>query len=61
MLMLLNNKVARVIELEKISCEYFAEMPFKYIDNYLLAISRVCISKKGSLTFWIDIWIEIFG
>ena len=35
MLMLLNNKVARVIELEKISCEYFAELTFNYIEETL--------------------------
>ena len=35
MLKLLNTKVARVIEFEKISCEYFAEMTFRYIDKQL--------------------------
>ena len=48
MLMLLNNKVARVIELEKISCEYFAEMTFKYIDNYLSNIDVEVISEEVS-------------
>ena len=48
MLMLLNNKVARVIELEKISCEYFAEMTFKYIDNYLSNIDVEVISVEVS-------------
>jgi len=52
MLMLLNNKVARVIELEKISCEYFAEMTFKYIDNHLsnidVEVISVQVSEHGS-------------
>lgn len=48
MLMLLNNKVARVIELEKISCEYFAEMTFKYIDNHLSNIDVEVISVEVS-------------
>ena len=48
MLMLLNNKVARVIELEKISCEYFAEMTFRYIDNHLSNIDVEVISVEVS-------------
>ena len=52
MLMLLNNKVARVIELEKISCEYFAEMTFRYIDNHLsniyVEVISVEVSEHGS-------------
>ena len=52
MLMLLNNKVARVIELEKISCEYFAEMTFRYIDNHLsnidVEVISVQVSEHGS-------------
>ena len=48
MLMLLNNKVARVIELEKISCEYFAEMTFRYIDNHLSNIDVKVISVEVS-------------
>ncbi len=48
MLILLNNKVARVIELEKISCEYFAEMTFRYIDNHLSNIDVEVISVEVS-------------
>ena len=48
MLMLLNNRVARVIELEKISCEYFAEMTFRYIDNHLSNIDVEVISVEVS-------------
>ena len=48
MLKLLNTKVARVIELEKISCEYFAEMTYKYIDEHLSNIDVEVISVEVS-------------
>ena len=48
MLKLLNTKVARVIELEKISCEYFAEMTYEYIDEHLSNIDVEVISVEVS-------------
>lgn len=47
-LMLLNNKVAKTIELEKISCEYFAEMTFNFIDKHLSDIDIEVVSVEVS-------------
>ena len=47
-LMLLNNKVAKTIELEKISCEHFAEMTFNFIDKHLSDIDIEVVSVEVS-------------
>ena len=44
----LNNKAAKIIEMDKISCEYFAEMTYKYIDEHLSNIDVEVISVEVS-------------
>ena len=44
----LNNKAAKIIEMDKISCEYFAEMTYKYIDEHLSNIDVEVISGEVS-------------
>ena len=48
LLMSLNNKTAKVIVLDKISCEYFAEMTFKFIQQSLAKLDVEIVSVEVS-------------
>ena len=48
LLMSLNNKTAKVIVLDKISCEYFAEMTFKFIQQSLAKLDVEVVSVEVS-------------
>tara|TARA_B100000886_G_scaffold50071_1_gene30863 strand:- start:3684 stop:4115 length:432 start_codon:yes stop_codon:yes gene_type:complete len=52
LLMTLNDRAARIIVLEKVSCESFAEMTFKYIEKELatenVKVVSVEVSEHGS-------------
>ena len=48
----LNHKTAKVVELEKISCEYFAEITFKFIESHFsslnVRVNSVIVSEHSS-------------
>ena len=48
----LNNMAAKVNELEKISCEFFAEMTYKFVPEHLMSeninVVSVEVSEHGS-------------
>ena len=48
----LNDRAAKVNELEKISCEFFAEMTFKFVAERLMSeninVVSVEVSEHGS-------------
>ena len=50
--MSLNNRAAKVIVLEKVSCESFAEMTYKFIEKELasknIRVVSVDVSEHGS-------------
>lgn len=48
LLMNLNKKTAKVIVLDKISCEYFAEMTFKFIQQSLAKLDVKVVSVEVS-------------
>lgn len=48
LLMSLNNITAKVIVLDKISCEYFAEMTFKFIEQSLAKLDVEVVSVEVS-------------
>mgnify|MGYP001182673315 FL=1 len=48
LLMSLNNITAKVIVLDKISCEYFAEMTFKFIQQSLAKLDVEVVSVEVS-------------
>lgn len=48
LLMSLNNVTAKVIVLDKISCEYFAEMTFKFIQQSLAKLDVEVVSVEVS-------------
>ena len=52
LLMSLNNRAAKVIVLEKVSCESFAEMTYKFIEKELasknIKVVSVDVSEHGS-------------
>ena len=48
LLMSLNKKTAKVIVLDKISCEYFAEMTFKFIQQSLAKLDVKVVSVEVS-------------
>ena len=52
LLMSLNNRAAKVIVLEKVSCESFAEMTYKFIEKELASkninVVSVDVSEHGS-------------
>ena len=52
LLMSLNNRAAKVIVLEKVSCESFAEMTYKFIEKELasknIKVISVDVSEHGS-------------
>ncbi len=48
LLMNLNKKTAKVIVLDKISCEYFAEMTFKFIQQSLSKLDVKVVSVEVS-------------
>ena len=52
LLMSLNNRAAKVIVLEKVSCESFAEMTYKFIEKELVSknikVVSVDVSEHGS-------------
>ena len=52
LLMSLNNRAAKVIVLEKVSCESFAEMTYKFIEKELasknIKVLSVDVSEHGS-------------
>lgn len=52
LLMSLNNRTAKIIVLEKVSCESFAEMTYKFIEKELanknIKVVSVDVSEHGS-------------
>ena len=44
----LNNKAAKIIEMDKISCEYFAEITFNYIEETLADLDIKVVSVEVS-------------
>ncbi len=52
LLMSLNDRTAKIIVLEKVSCEYFAEMTYKFIEKELanknIKVVSVDVSEHGS-------------
>ena len=46
--MSLNKKTAKVIVLDKISCEYFAEITFKFIQQSLAKLDVKVVSVEVS-------------
>ena len=44
----LNNKAAKIIEMDKISCEYFAEITFNYIEETLANLDITVVSVEVS-------------
>ena len=44
----LNNRAAKIIELDKISCEYFAEITFNYIEEMLADLDITVVSVEVS-------------
>lgn len=48
LLMSLNNITAKVVVLDKISCEYFAEMTFKFIQQSLAKLDVEVVSVEVS-------------
>ena len=44
----LNNKAAKIIEMDKISCEYFAEITFNYIEETLADLDITVVSVEVS-------------
>jgi 6-pyruvoyltetrahydropterin/6-carboxytetrahydropterin synthase len=48
----LDQKVGRIVELKKISCEYFAEITFKFLEAHFLnldvKVNSVVVSEHNS-------------
>ena len=48
----LNHKAAKIVELEKISCEYFAEITFKFLEEHFsnldVTVNSVIVSEHSS-------------
>ena len=48
----LNYKAAKIVELEKISCEYFAEITFKFLEEHFsnldVTVNSVIVSEHSS-------------
>ena len=47
----LNHKAAKIVELEKISCEYFAEITFKFLEEHFsnldVTVNSVIVSEHS--------------
>jgi len=48
----LNHKAAKIVELEKISCEYFAEITFKFLEEHFsnldVTVNSVIVFEHSS-------------
>ena len=44
----LNKKAAKIIEMDKISCEYFAKLTFNYIEETLADLDITVVSVEVS-------------